>query len=173
MKGDFHMIDTEQITALIIAVLGSGGVGSIVASIFQRKKNAAEIEQLRQQVSDAEADTRIKIDDHIQKRMLELSDTYKKEFESRTEELKELREQNDMLKQQVTNLESQINQLMSWVVYDSMRYQEWLEKELLSREPDIQFPKFRKPPKFVQRFMDEDIDAPDTPPQAFTEDNHE
>lgn len=167
------MIDTEQITALIIAVLGSGGVGSIVASIFQRKKNAAEIEQLRQQVSDAEADTRIKIDDHIQKRMLELSDTYKKEFESRTEELKELREQNDMLKQQVTNLESQINQLMSWVVYDSMRYQEWLEKELLSREPDIQFPKFRKPPKFVQRFMDEDIDAPDTPPQAFTEDNHE
>lgn len=167
------MIDTEQITTLIIAVLGSGGVGSIVASIFQRKKNAAEIEQLRQQVSDAEADTRIKIDDHIQKRMLELSDTYKKEFESRTEELKELREQNDMLKQQVTNLESQINQLMSWVVYDSMRYQEWLEKELLSREPDIQFPKFRKPPKFVQRFMDEDIDAPDTPPQAFTEDNHE
>ena len=167
------MIDTEQITALIIAVLGSGGVGSIVASIFQRKKNAAEIEQLRQQVSDAEADTRIKIDDHIQKRMLELSDTYKKEFESRTEELKELREQNDMLKQQVTNLESQINQLMSWVVYDSMRYQEWLEKELLSREPDIQFPKFRKPPKFVQRFRDEDIDAPDTPPQAFTEDNHE
>jgi chromosome segregation ATPase len=105
--------------------------------------------------------------------MLEISDTYKKEFESRTEELKELREQNDMLKQQVTNLESQINQLMSWVVYDSMRYQEWLEKELLSREPDIQFPKFRKPPKFVQRFMDEDIDAPDTPPQAFTEDNHE
>lgn len=164
------MFDTEQITALIIAVLGSGGAGSVVASILQRKKNVAEIEQLKQQIADSEADTKIKIDDHIQKRMIELSDTYKKEFESRTEELKELRTQNDLLKQQVTNLESQINQLMSWVVYDSMRYQEWLEKELLSRAPDIQFPKFRKPPKFVQRFMDEDNDAPDTPPQAFTED---
>lgn len=164
------MFDTEQITALIIAVLGSGGVGSVIASIFQRKKNAAEIEQLRQQVSAAEADTKIKIDDHIQRRMLELSDTYKKEFESRTEELKELRTQNDLLKQQVTDLQSQINQLMSWVVYDSMRYQEWLEKELLAREPNIQFPKFRKPPKFVQRFMDEDNDAPDIPPQGFTGD---
>lgn len=164
------MFDTEQITALIIAVLGSGGAGSIVASMLQRKKNVAEIEQLKQQIADSEADTKIKIDDHIQKRMIELSDTYKKEFESRTEELKELRTQNDLLKQQVTNLESQINQLMSWVVYDSMRYQEWLEKELLTREPNIQFPKFRKPPKFVQRFMDEDNDAPDTPPQAFTED---
>lgn len=164
------MFDTEQITALIIAVLGSGGAGSIVASMLQRKKNVAEIEQLKQQIADSEADTKIKIDDHIQKRMIELSDTYKKEFESRTEELKELRTQNDLLKQQVTNLETQINQLMSWVVYDSMRYQEWLEKELLSRAPDIQFPKFRKPPKFVQRFMDEDNDAPDTPPQAFTED---
>ena len=164
------MFDTEQITALIIAVLGSGGVGSVIASIFQRKKNAAEIEQLRQQVSAAEADTKIKIDDHIQQRMLELSDTYKKEFESRTEELKELRTQNDLLKQQVTDLQSQINQLMSWVVYDSMRYQEWLEKELLAREPNIQFPKFRKPPKFVQRFMDEDNDAPDIPPQGFTGD---
>lgn len=163
------MFDTEQITALIIAVLGSGGAGSIVASMLQRKKNVAEIEQLKQQIADSEADTKIKIDDHIQKRMIELSDTYKKEFESRTEELKELRTQNDLLKQQVTNLESQINQLMSWVVYDSMRYQEWLEKELLTRDPNIQFPKFRKPPKFVQRFMDEDNDAPDTPPQAFTE----
>jgi len=169
------MFDTEQITALIIAVLGSGGVGSVITTIFQRKKNAAEIEQLRQQVSDAEADTRIKIDDHIQKRMLELSDTYKKEFESRTEELKELRQQNELLeqrlKQQVGNLETQINQLMSWVVYDSMRYQEWLEKELLAREPNIQFPKFRKPPKFVQQFMDAENDAPDTPPQGFTEDS--
>lgn len=164
------MFDTEQITALIIAVLGSGGAGSIVASMLQRKKNVAEIEQLKQQIADSEADTKIKIDDHIQKRMIELSDTYKKEFESRTEELKELRTQNDLLKQQVTNLESQINQLMSWVVYDSMRYQEWLEKELLAREPNIQFPKFRKPPKFVQRFMDEDNDAPDIPPQGFTGD---
>ena len=98
--------------------------------------------------------------------MLELSDTYKKEFESRTEELKELRQQNELLeqrlKQQVGNLETQINQLMSWVVYDSMRYQEWLEKELLAREPNIQFPKFRKPPKFVQQFMDAENDAPDT-----------
>jgi hypothetical protein len=50
-----------------------------------------------------------------------------------------------------------------------MRYQEWLETELLKRDPNIQFPKFRKPPKFVQKFMDENNDAPDIPPQGFTE----
>jgi len=163
------MFDASQITALIIAVLGSGGLSTLITSLMSRKKNATEIEQLRQQISDNEASTKIKMDEHIQKQMLELSTTYKHEFESRTTEIKELRKQNDLLKQQVSNLETQINQLMTWVAYDSMRYQEWLETELLKRDPDIRFPKFRKPPKFVQKFMDENNDAPDTPPQGFTE----
>ena len=163
------MFDAQQITALIIAVLGSGGLSTLITSLMSRKKNATEIEQLRQQISDNEASTKIKMDEHIQKQMLELSTTYKHEFESRTTEIRELRKQNDLLKQQVSNLETQINQLMTWVAYDSMRYQEWLETELLKRDPDIRFPKFRKPPKFVQKFMDENNDAPDTPPQGFTE----
>ena len=163
------MFDTEQITTIILAVIGSGGLSSAVTSFLSRKKNAAEIDQLRQQITDNEADTKIKIDEHIQKQMLELSTTYKREFESRTAEIKELRKQNDLLKKQVTDLSNEINQLMSWVVYDSMRYQEWLENELLQREPNIQFPKFRKPPKFVQTFLDANSDAPDNPPHGYSD----
>ena len=164
------MFDAENITTLIIAILGSSGLSTLVTSIASRKKNSVEIEQLRQQIANNEADAKIKIDDHIQKQMLELSATYKSEFEGRNAEIKELRKQNDLLKQQVNNLEVQINQLMTWVAYDSMRYQEWLENELLQRDPNIQFPKFRKPPKFVQKFMDENAEAPDEPPQGFSED---
>jgi LAS superfamily LD-carboxypeptidase LdcB len=167
------MFDTQQITTLIIAALGSGGLSSIVTGLLSHRKNVVEIEQLKQQISDNEADTQIKLNDHIQKQMMELSETYKHEFENRTEEIKELRKQNELLKTRVSDLSNQINQLMTWVAYDSMRYQEWLEAELLKRDPNIQFPKFRKPPKFVQKFMDENNDAPDAPPQGFTEDTQQ
>ena len=158
----------EQITTLIVAVIGSGGLSSVIASLLSAKKHRVETDQLRQQIQDAEANTKIKIDEHIHKQMLEITDTYKKEFENRSNEIDELRKQNELLTKQVKDLNSQIDQLMSWVVYDSMRYQEWLERELLQRDPTIQFPNFRKPPKFVQKYMDQDVDAPDTPPQGFS-----
>jgi LAS superfamily LD-carboxypeptidase LdcB len=159
----------ETITALIVAVIGSGGISTVITTILSAKKHRAETDQLRQQICDAQADTKIKIDEHIHKQMLEITETYKREFENRSDEINELREQNERLTKQVKDLNDQINQLMSWVVYDSMRYQEWLERELLQKDPNIQFPTFRKPPKFVQKYMDEYDDAPDTPPQGFTE----
>lgn len=162
----------ETITTLIVAIIGSGGISSVIASFLSAKRHKAEVEQLRQQIQDAEADTKIKIDEHIHQQMLSITETYKHEFDNRNDEIKQLREQNEALSKQVRDLNDQINQLMSWVVYDSMRYQEWLEHELLQRQPDIQFPKFRKPPKFVQNFMNKDSDAPDTPPQGFTEEQN-
>lgn len=162
----------EQVVALIVAVLGSGGLSSIVTNVMSTKRHKAETDQLRQQIEDSRADTKIKLDEHIQKQMMELSDTYKKQFDDRNAEIKELHKQNELLKKQVDDLSNQINQLMSWVVYDSMRYQEWLERELLQQNPNIQFPNFRKPPKFVQKYMDQDDDAPDVPPQGFNQDEN-
>lgn len=160
----------EQIAALLVAIIGSGGLSSIVTTVMTSKRHKAETDQLRQQIEDSRVDTKIKLDEHIQKQMMELSDTYRKQFDDRNAEIRELHKQNELMKKQVEDLSNQINQLMSWVVYDSMRYQEWLERELLQKEPGIQFPNFRKPPKFVQRFMDGDDDAPDVPPQGFTQD---
>ena len=162
-----------DITALIVAIVGSGGISSAIATLLAARKHKVEIEQLRQQVEDSKADTKIKIDEHVQKQMIELNNTYKQEFEERRKELDQLHENNVHLKQQVETLSSQISQLMSWVVYDSMRYQEWLEDELVKRDPKIVFPTFRKPPKFVEEYLTNEADAPNSTPVGFSSENND
>lgn len=146
-------MNIENLTALIIAVIGSGGISSAIATLLAARKHKVEIEQIKQQVENDKVDTKIKIDEHVQKQMMDLNNSYKEEFEKRRKEIEELHEINSKLKQQVEALSLQIDQLMSWVVYDSTRYQEWLENELLNRDPDIKFPNFRKPPKFLNDFI--------------------
>lgn len=162
-----------DIVALIVAIVGSGGISSGIATLLAARKHKVEIEQLRQQVEDSKADTKIKIDEHVQKQMIELNNTYKQEFEERRKELDQLHENNVHLKQQVETLSSQISQLMSWVVYDSMRYQEWLEDELVKRDPKIVFPTFRKPPKFVEEYLTNETDAPNSTPVGFSSENND
>ena len=162
-----------DITAIIIAIVSSGGISSVIASLLAARKHKIEMEQLKQQVEDDKTDTKIKIDEHVQKQMLELNNAYKQEFEERRKELDQLHENNSNLKKQVDILSTQISQLMSWVVYDSMRYQEWLEAELLKRDPEIQFPNFRKPPKFVYDYLSDESDAPDSPSVVFKLENND
>jgi hypothetical protein len=73
----------------------------------------------------------------------------------------ELRKQNVQLMQQVDEFHKQINELntqidqfMSWFAYDMMGYQTWIEKELLKSNPNVQLPSYRKPPKFVQEYLE-------------------
>lgn len=162
-------MNPELVVTLVVAIIGSGGISSVVTTILSARKHRAEADQLRQQIEESRADTKIKIDEHFQNQMIELTQTYQKEFENYRKEIEDLRLQNTALKNQVNELSNQINQLMSWVVYDSMRYQEWLEQELVKARPDILFPEFRKPPKFVQHYMDDNNDAPDTPPAGYSQ----
>ena len=153
----------ERVIEIVIAVITSGVLGTVVTHILGRRRYRAEIDALR-------ADNQIKIDEHIKQQFMELADSYKQESDERKAEIEELQRQNKELinqvsqfQKQVGTLETEIEQLMAWVTYDMLHYQNWIEKELVKLKPDVEFPEFRKPPKFVQKYMEEhglSIDSP-------------
>lgn len=154
----------ENIVQIVLAVIGSGVLTSIATALIGKRKYNAEVDELRQQIEAANTDNQIKIDEHIQSQFMELAESYKAETAARKQEMEELRRQNNELmnqqtefRKQVTDLENQIRNLMSWVTYDMLSYQNALEKELLRLNPDIKFPPYRKPPKFVQEFIDAEL----------------
>ena len=151
----------NNILELIIAILGSGTVASIVTHLMNKRKYSAEVDELRQQIDAARTDDRIKIDEHIQSQFMEIAESYKLEISERKKEMDELRKQNvELLNQvnefhkQINELNTQLDQFMSWFAYDVMGYQSWIEKELLKSNPNVQLPSYRKPPKFVQEYLD-------------------
>jgi peptidoglycan hydrolase CwlO-like protein len=87
---------------------------------------------------------------------MEITETYREEAEDRRKEISELRQQNEELQKQISTLTKQIDQVMSWISYDVFGYQKWLERELKSAKPDIQLPKYRNPPKFVEAYLQTD-----------------
>ena len=151
----------DNILELIIAILGSGTVATIITHIMNKRKYSAEVDELRQQIDAARTDDRIKIDEHIQSQFMEIAESYKLEIAERKKEMDELRKQNVELLQQVNefskqinDLNTQIDQFMSWFAYDMMGYLSWIEKELLKSNPGVQLPSYRKPPKFVQEYLE-------------------
>lgn len=151
----------DNILELIIAILGSGTVATIITHVMNKRKYSAEVDELRQQIDAARTDDRIKIDEHIQSQFMEIAESYKLEIAERKKEMDELRKQNVELLQQVNefskqinDLNTQIDQFMSWFAYDMMGYQTWIEKELLKSNPGVQLPSYRKPPKFVQEYLE-------------------
>ena len=138
---------------IILALISSGAVVSLITHVFDIRKSRTEVEQLKQQVEAARIDDKIKIDEHIKKQLMEISETYRKEAEDRKLEISQLQSQNEELQKQIKDLTIQINQVLSWISYDMLTYQKWLEKELVTLKPDIQLPEYRNPPKFVQESL--------------------
>ena len=150
----------DKIVEIILAIIGSGVLGTIVTYFVSKKKYAAEVDSLRQQIETARTDDKIKIDEHIQSQFMEIAESYKNETLKIKQELEEARRQNAELikelqvcQQQIGNMDTRLNQLMGWVAYDMLHYQKWIEKELLKAKPEIEFPEYRKPPKFVQEYL--------------------
>lgn len=143
----------DDIMTIILAVISSGALVSLITHIFDRKKSEAEVEQLRQEIENHRADTQIKIDEYIKNQLINLTETHKRESEERHQEIIELQHQNDLLQKQVTSLNNQIHQVLSWISYDMLSYQRWLETELTKLNPDIELPEYRRPPKFVQEHL--------------------
>lgn len=143
----------ENIVTIILAFISSGAAVSLITRFFDRRKSIAEVEQLRQQIAEAETDNKIKVDDYLKKQLMEITETYREEAEDRRKEISELRQQNEELQNQISTLTKQIDQVMSWISYDVFGYQKWLERELKSAKPDIQLPKYRNPPKFVEAYL--------------------
>lgn len=146
----------EHVVTIILALISSGAVVSLITHVFDIRKSRTEVEQLKQQVEAARIDDKIKIDEHIKKQLVEISETYRKEAEDRKLEISQLQSQNEELQKQIKELTIQINQVLSWISYDMLTYQKWLEKELVTLKPDIQLPEYRKPPKFVQEYLNDD-----------------
>lgn len=151
----------NNILELIVAILGSGTVATIITHVMNKRKYSAEVDELRQQIDAARTDDRIKIDEHIQSQFMEIAESYKLEIAERKKEMDELRKQNvELLNQvnefnkQINELNTQIDQFMSWFAYDMMGYLSWIEKELLKSNPGVQLPSYRKPPKFVQEYLE-------------------
>jgi len=144
-------MDTAQmIIAIITAVLGSGGIATVVTSLISSKKYKAEASMLEQQAESARKESEQKMNEYIRTQLKELSDTHKQESD-------ELRRQNRELGDKIAVLNNRINQLMSWVVVDNNSYKNWLENELRKLKPDIEFPKCRPAPGFTgTEFNDEE-----------------
>ena len=99
----------DKILELLVAILGSGAITTIIASLLSKRKYNAEIDQLKQQIDAARTDDRIKIDEHIQAQFMEIADVYKEQTNHFKEEIVELRKQNSSLIRQITDCQKQIN----------------------------------------------------------------
>jgi chromosome segregation ATPase len=149
----------ENIVTIVLAFISSGAAVSLITRFFDRRKSNTEVEQLRQQIAEAETDNKIKVNDYLKKQLMEITETYREEAEDRRKEISELRQQNEELQKQISTLTKQIDQVMSWISYDVFGYQKWLERELKSAKPDIQLPKYRNPPKFVEAYLQTDVQS--------------
>lgn len=141
---------TQIVIAIITAVLGSGGVATVLTTFLSNKKYKAEADMLKQQIEDARAESEHKANEYIRSQLKELSDTHKQESD-------DLRRQNRDLSERISALNDKINQLMTWVVIDNNSYRSWLENELRKLKPDIEFPKCRPAPGF-NNTSDETVD---------------
>lgn len=137
----------KDVITLLVAVLGSGGLCSVITALFSRRKYKAEASLI-----EAEAEEKRKVAErgymeYIHTQFKEITETYKKESE-------ELRTMNRELTTRVQSLESRINKLMEWVINDDGSYRNWLENEVRKYDPEIEFPKCKPAPGFEDLFSD-------------------
>jgi flagellar motility protein MotE (MotC chaperone) len=141
-KGENVMSHTELILAIVSTVVGSGGIASAIVALLSVRKYKAEARILEQQVDTNRQETEQKVNEYIRTQLKELSDTHRAESD-------ELRKQNRELGDKITVLNNRINQLMNWIIVDNNAYRSWLENELLKLKPDIEFPKCKPTPGFM------------------------
>jgi hypothetical protein len=124
----------ENIATVLIAVLGSGGLCSIITAIFSRRKYKAEASLIEVEAEEKRKTAEREYMNYIHGQFKEITETYKRESE-------ELRTMNSELNDRVRSLENRINKLMEWIINDDGSYRTWLENELRKYDPDIEFPK--------------------------------
>lgn len=133
----------EHITAILIAVLGSGGLCSIITAFFSRRKYKAEASIIEAEAEEKRQKSEREYMDYIHSQFKEITETYKQQAE-------EQRKVNSELSERVRTLETRINKLMEWVINDDGSYRTWLENELKKYDPDIEFPKCKPAPGFEE-----------------------
>jgi hypothetical protein len=132
-------IKMENIVAIIVAILGSGGLCSIITAIFSRRKYKAEASLIEIEAEEKRKSAEREYMDYIHNQFKEITETHRKEAE-------QSREQNRILSKRVNDLEATVNKLLTWIVVDNNKRVTWLENELRKRDPDIEFPSVTPPP---------------------------
>ncbi len=141
------MNTAQVVTTIISVVIGSGGIASAIVALLSVRKYKAEAKVLEQQADTNRLETEQKMNEYIRTQLKELSETHKQESD-------ELRKQNKELSEKINVLNDRINQLMNWIIVDNNSYRSWLENELLKLKPDIEFPKCKPAPSFVNETDD-------------------
>lgn len=129
----------EHIVALIVAILGSGGVGAVITSLLSARKYKAEANSLEQENEKSRKLFETEMNERIHKQFAELAEIHKKEAEYQ-------REQTKILEKQITGLKNQVTKLMSWIMTEDASYRSFLENEILRLNPDFVFPKLKPIP---------------------------
>lgn len=131
-----------DLVTIIVAALGTGGLGSAITAFLSRKKFQIEARHLEEDLRSSREEANRKSIDYIQTKMVEISKKYEEEAES-------LRKRNEELDYKISELNNRLQNLMEWVVVDNNRYRTWLETELRKLNPDIAFPQC--PPAPIMR----------------------
>ena len=146
------MSKAEVIAMIISAIVGSGGLASLVIAIFSFRKYKAEAQLTEQQAIDAQKESERKSNEYITSQLKELTERHAEESEKYRKKIEEMTNQNEAkikeLTEQINSLNNRVNQLMNWIIVDNNAYRTWLECELRKLKPDIKFPKCKPVPGF-------------------------
>lgn len=146
------MTKAEAIAMIISAVVGSGGLASLVIALFSLRKYKAEAKLTEQQALDAQKESERKSNEYITSQLKELTERHAEESEKYRKKIEDMTTQNEAkikeLTEQINSLNNRVNQLMNWIIVDNNAYRTWLECELRKLKPDIKFPKCKPVPGF-------------------------
>ena len=131
----------NDIISLCIAVLGSGGLCSVVTALMSKRKYRAEATLLETEAEEKRKTIEREYMSYIHDQFKDITETHKREAE-------ESRAQNRILTARVNELESRINKLMEWIVVDNNSRVTWLESELRKYNPSVIIPPCRPAPGF-------------------------
>lgn len=139
----------DNIIALIVAILGSGGISALITNMLNARKYKAEARMIEEDADSKHQQTEREHDEYIHTQLREITETHRKESE-------ELRRMNKELTARICELEIRINKMMEWIVIDNNSYRSWLETELRKYNPDIEFPKCKPAPGFEEYTSESD-----------------
>ena len=137
----------NNITSIIIAVLGSGSLASVLTVILSARKYKAEARTLEEQAHSSRMQMEQEMTERIHQQFADLAERFKKDSE-------EQRVQNKKLEKQVSQLNKHVNTLTNWIMTENASYRAYLENEIRKTNPDFVFPKTKPVPEWNETDME-------------------
>lgn len=132
-------MDASMVIAIIGAIIGSGGIATVITAILSARKYKSEAEKTEQEAIGLHVSNEITSVDYISQQLQTIAADSRRESEI-------LRARNDELNCRINDLNDRLQAVMSWIIIDNQQYRQWLETELIKLKPDIVFPKCPPPP---------------------------